>query len=101
MTLPRTTSSSRSSSTLPRASSDVGMTGNPTSSSALTPPPALSSCMPATSLNAVSGNSPSTKNSRWLPHIMPIDGSNAAYGDKSVIISSTYYCGDVTLGLCL
>ena len=86
MTLPRNTSSSRSTSTLPRASSDVGMTGNQnTSSSALIPPPPLSSCMPATSLNTVTGNHPATRGPRWLPHILPIEALDASFGDKTVI----------------
>ena len=79
MALKRTSSATHSPTAIPRASSDLAMT---TRTSIQTPPPPLSSCMPATSLNTVSCV---PKTSRWLPHIMPIEGSEASIGDRTVL----------------
>ena len=78
MTLPRSSRSSRPSSTLSRTNSDIGMAGNQS------PQPPLSSCEQATSLNMVTGNHPATRGPRWLPHILPIEALEATLGDKTV-----------------
>ena len=78
MALKRTPTTSHSPTTIPRVSSDIAMTRT----SIPTPPPPLSSCMPATSLNP--------KSSRWLPHIMPIEGSDAIVGDRTVMYKQLY-----------
>ena len=83
MTLPGASNTSHSPSTIPRASSDICMAEN-TSLPQIINPPALSTCMAATSLNIVPGSNTSSRSSRWLPHIMPIDGSDALFNDKMV-----------------
>ena len=89
MTLPRSSNPTSSSTTpLPRTSSDIGMAEG---AAALTPPPPLSACMPATSLNTIPGTHSATKSSgtktstRWLPHILPIDALDASFGDNKTV----------------
>ena len=85
MTLPRSSNSTASSTTpLPRTSSDVGMAEG---AAAETPPPPLSACMPATSLNTIPGTHSATKApTRWLPHILPIDALDASFGDNKTVM---------------
>ena len=78
MALKRTSSASYSPATITRASCDAVMTSR---SSIQTSPP-ISSCVPATTLNTVSGV---PKTTRWLPHIMPIEGSESNVIDRAVM----------------
>merc|ERR1719328_64309 len=51
-----------------------------TSRSSIQTSPPISSCVPATTLNTVSGV---PKTTRWLPHIMPIEGSESNVIDRA------------------